>query len=85
MFTGIVEELGRVADFASIITTLRKRRCSLSVILQASDLDHDVRDGALYIRRRIIVTSHGIDCYSHIRTLIGYVLTVIGFYRWAHA
>jgi len=26
--------LGRVADFASIITTLRKRRCSLSVILQ---------------------------------------------------
>ena len=24
---------------------------ALSVILQASDLDHDVRDGALYIRR----------------------------------
>lgn len=26
--------LGRVADFASIVTTLRKRRCSLSIILQ---------------------------------------------------
>ena len=32
--------IGRIQDFASIITTLRKRRCSVSIILQAlSQLD----------------------------------------------